>query len=289
MVSTRRNSSYENTSVFHALSIRCKYPTIETGRLIFPLNLAQSWTKRLTNYAQLCLRGGKKKNWITLKKKKKEKKIVQLVILGIVERWMMEARSRLDRGPTWGDHSQRKLLSSNVGERFAWIPVAIFFRAAIIRCQLHRQEAGAREATGGKREKLENGKRESERFEVRSRGKKTHLRAQYIKEIRVSDRITAGQRRPSSATLLHRHTSTPRKDNLMLAPINAKTTTFPALLPTSASRNSSKFELLAERKRKKKKRKEKKKRNGIWHVSPARKTLVKKRNAYLNSSRILPL
>lgn len=61
-------------------------------------------------------------------------------------------------------------------------------------------------------------------------GKKTHLRAQYIKEIRVSDRITAGQRRPSSATL-HRHTPTPRKDNLMLAPINAETTTFPALLP----------------------------------------------------------
>lgn len=115
-------------------------------------------------------------------------------------------------------------------------------------------------------------------------GKKTHLRAQYIKEIRVSDRITAGQRRPSSATL-HRHTPTPRKDNLMLAPINAETTTFPALLPrcpTSEIRTNLRISRITLEGREE--RKERGTRSACFLSMPGRKNVLKKRNAYLNSS-----
>lgn len=121
--------------MFHALSIRCKYPTIETGRLIFPLNLAQSWTKRLTNYAQLCLRGEREERELDNFKKRrkgKEEEEEGEKDRPISRRLNVEDGSAIAVGPRPNPitASENFFLPSNVGKRFAWIAVAVFFRAA---------------------------------------------------------------------------------------------------------------------------------------------------------------
>lgn len=81
---------------------------------------------------------------------------------------------------------------------------------------------GGKEKIGKRRE------RESERFEV-LREKNASPSAIYQRDTRVRPNHCW----PTSSILRNPPPTppTPRKDNLMLAPINAETTTFPALLP----------------------------------------------------------
>lgn len=128
---------------------------------------------------------------------------------------------------------------------------------------------------------MENGERERVR-DSKFSGKKTHLRAQYIKEIRVRPNHCW----PTSSILRNPPPThpTPRKDNLMLAPINAETTTFPALLPrcpTSEIRTNLRISRITLEEKKEKKEE----RDPACFLSmPGRRNVLKKRNAYLNSS-----
>lgn len=131
---------------------------------------------------------------------------------------------------------------------------------------------------------MENGEREreSERFEV-LREKNASPSAIYQRDTRVRPNHCW----PTSSILRNPPPThpTPRKDNLMLAPINAETTTFPALLPrcpTSEIRTNLRISRITLQGREE--RKERGTRSACFLSMPGRKNVLKKRNAYLNSS-----
>lgn len=127
--------------------------------------------------------------------------------------------------------ANEKLLASTADSWYG----AVFSerRTAIIRCQVHRQEGegmrrwrrdAARETTAKKRKT----RTRDPKFGPRPRPReKTHLRAQYIKEIRVTERITI-RRWPTSSIRCASNAppvirrATPPRDNLMFAPINKR-------------------------------------------------------------------
>lgn len=133
--------------------------------------------------------------------------------------------------------ANEKLLASTADSWYG----AVFSerRTAIIRCQVHRQEGegmrrwrrdAARETTAKKRKT----RTRDPKFGPRPRPReKTHLRAQYIKEIRVTERITIRRwptssiRCASNAPPVIRRATSPR-DNLMFAPINKRARPHPS-------------------------------------------------------------